>query len=138
MSGLLLFHAKSNIVFILMDIQNTRYTVRPWDILEKKSWHHFKTPILGNVDGFWLLWVYLKQTDVDLLTCVLMSVTQTFKAEEWHTYTKYLMEYMFEMMIHKHTKTVSFMIFYLYPSIWLPIHYTLFQINNSIEDLFIE
>lgn len=50
-----------------------------------------------------------------------------------HTYTKYLMEYMFEMMIHKHTKTVSFMKFLSVSVHLITLHHTLFQINNSIE-----
>ena len=52
-----------------------------------------------------------------------------------HTYTKYLMEYMFEMMIHKHTKTVSFMKFLSVSVHLITLHHTLFQINNSIEYL---
>ena len=48
------------------------------------------------------------------------------------------MEYMFEMMIHKHTKTVSFMKFLSVSVHLITLHHTLFQINNSIEYLFIE
>ena len=50
-----------------------------------------------------------------------------------HTYTKYLMEYMFEMMIHKHTKTVSFMKFLSVSVHLTTLHYLQFQINNSVE-----
>ena len=47
------------------------------------------------------------------------------------------MEYMFEMMIHKHTKTVSFMKFLSVSVHFATLHYSQFQINNSIEHLFI-
>ena len=50
-----LWHQKCSIVsYCLMCFHHPvhRYTKGyPW----KKSWHHFKTRILGNVDGFWLL-----------------------------------------------------------------------------------
>ena len=42
---------------------------------------------------------------------------------------------MFEMMIHKHTKTVSFMKFLSVSVHLTTLHYSQFQINNSIEHL---
>ena len=70
------FKLKTNIDGLLFDIKCYyclktprihRYTKGyPW----KESWHHFKTRILGNVDGFWSLFEFWKQTDVELLSCV--------------------------------------------------------------------